>query len=53
MTERMWRRRRPDWSMWMFGWHNIFRQEVAGGMLVMLKAWLISWAACGSGGVQQ
>ena len=53
MMERMRRRRRPDWSMWMFGWHNIFRQEVVGGMSVKLNALLILWAACGSKGVQQ
>ena len=40
VIERKRRRRRPVWSVWVDGWHNIFRQEVVGGMSVKLRVWL-------------
>jgi hypothetical protein len=48
VMERRRRRRRPEWSVVMVGWHGIFRQVVVGGMLAKLMAWLVAWVDCGT-----
>ena len=50
MTEKRQRRRCPDWSVLMFGWHSIV---VVGGMSVKLRIWLVVWEECGAWGAQQ
>ena len=49
--ERIRRRSRPNWSVFVFGWHRIFFHVVLGGMVEKQMVWplvLVEWGAKGS-----
>ena len=50
VVKRIRRRSRPDWSVWMVGWHNSFFHVVVSGMSEKLMVWQAEW---GAGGIQQ
>ena len=39
VVERIWRRSRLDWSVWMVGWHRSFFHVVVSGMSEKLMVW--------------
>jgi len=39
VMERIRRRSRPDWSVWMVGWHSSFFHVVVSGMSERLMVW--------------
>ena len=52
MMERIWRRSRPEMSVWMVGWQSTFFHVVVLGMSDKLMIGYAGLTVCGAWGVQ-